>query len=468
MPTILLYYIRQQTIQTMTQLVPQEIKNIYYKLEKNGFEAYFVGGCVRDLIMKVSVKDWDLTTDATPEQITKLFPDSFYDNKFGTVGLPTDEHGIVEITTFRTEDGYSDRRRPDKVTWGKTIEEDLSRRDFTMNAIALAISHKPSAISRYVDPFKGQADIEKRIIRTVGNPKERFKEDALRLMRAVRFACQLGFDIDELTGKEIKADSALIKHISSERIRDELLKILSSPDPVKGILLLKDSGLLEFILPELLEGVGISMVRPGRHHTTDVFTHNLMSLKHCPSADPIVRLAALLHDIGKPKSMGKDENGYVTFYNHEITGARVVYEVCQRLRFSKKDTQKIVNLIRWHMFSVNENLTDAGVRRFIRRIGVENVADMMDLRIGDRLGGGTQTAESWRLKKFKERVAGELAPKPFSINDLAIDGNDVMKALNLKPSKRIGDILQKLFEEVDEDLSKNNKEYLLERVKQIR
>lgn len=461
----------------MKREIPQEVLDIYKKFEDNGYEIFLVGGCVRNLLMEIPVKDWDMTTNATPAEISKLFPDSFYNNVFGTVGVPINNNSIVEITTYRTEEGFSNKRHPDKVSWGKTIEEDLSRRDFTMNAIALKfnknktsdqssiVNHQSSIV--YVDPYDGRDDIKNRIIRTVGDPKERFKEDALRLMRAIRFSSQLGFDIDSATGREIKADAKLILQISAERVRDELLKILASKNPEKGITLLKEAGILKFILPELLEGVDVSQVRPGRHHTTDVYTHNLMSMFHCPSENPIVKFAALLHDAGKPEVRGEDKDGLVTFYNHEIAGAKIAYEICQRLRFSKKDTQKIVNLIRWHMFSVNENLSDAGVRRFIRRIGVENVADMMDLRIGDRLGGGTQTAESWRLKKFKERVAGELAPKPFSINDLAIDGNDIMRELSLKPGPEVGKILQKLFEEVDQDLEKNNKEYLLGKAKKL-
>lgn len=452
----------------MKEKIPEEILKVYKKMEENGFEVFFVGGCVRNLLMNIPVKDWDLTTSAKPEQISELFPDSFYNNVFGTVGIPHKKDSVIEITTYRTEDGFSNKRHPDKISWGKTIEEDLSRRDFTMNAIAMKWSmvNGKSSIS-FVDPYKGQDDIEKRIIRCVGNPKERFKEDALRLMRAIRLASQLGFDIDEATGKEIKSDARLIKEISFERIRDEFIKIILSSDPVKGITLLKESGILELILPELLEGVGVSQARPGRHHTTDVYTHNVMSMKLCPSNDPIIKFAALLHDAGKPRVVGKDKDGLVTFYNHEMSGAKMAYEICKRFRFSKKDTDRVVSLIRWHMFSVNENLSDAGVRRFIRRIGIENVADMMDLRIGDRLGGGTQTAESWRLKKFKERVAGELAPKPFAITDLKINGNDIMKVLKLKPGPEIGKKLQLLFEEVDEDMSKNNKAYLLDRVKEI-
>jgi tRNA nucleotidyltransferase (CCA-adding enzyme) len=344
----------------MNQKIPPEVLEVYKAVENAGFEVYFVGGCVRNLLMNIPVKDWDLTTSAKPEEIQKLFKDAYYNNDFGTVGIPVNENSVVEITTYRTEHGFSNKRHPDKVVWGKTIEEDLARRDFTMNAIAFKLIENDK--QEYVDPYNGLEDIEERIIRCVGNPQARFKEDALRLMRAIRFASQLDFYIEEATGKEIKADAKLIKDISWERIRDELMKIMASPDPVKGITLLKESGILEIILPELLEGVGVSQVRPGRHHTTDVYTHNVMSLKHCPSTDPVVRFAALLHDVGKPAVKGEDKDGLVTFYNHEVAGARIAYEICKRLRFSKKDTYKVVNLIRWHMFSVNENLSDAGIR----------------------------------------------------------------------------------------------------------
>jgi len=453
--------------------VPEKVLEFYKKIQQSGFDVFFVGGGVRNLLMGIPVKDWDLATNATPQEILELFGDSFYDNAFGTVGIPFEmgnKKSVVEITTFRTEHGYEDKRHPTKVSWGKTIEEDLSRRDFTINAIALKsrkITKNTLEELEIVDPFNGRGDIEKKLIRAVGDPGLRFKEDALRLMRGVRLSTQLNFTIEEKTWEEIKNDCALIKHVSFERIRDELLKILGSENPDEGILLLKDSGILEYIVPELLEGVNVSQERPGRHHTTDVFTHNLLSLKFCPSIDPIVRFAALIHDIGKPKALGKDKNGLVTFYNHEVVGARIAEQICDRLKFSKKEKERVVNLIRWHMFTVDEKITDAAVRRFIRRIGIDNVADMMDLRIGDRLGGGTQTAESWRLKLFKERVAGELAPKPFSIEDMAINGNDVMKELGIKPGPKIGKILQQLFEETDEDLSKNNREYLLKRVKEL-
>ncbi|MDE2026521.1 MAG: HD domain-containing protein, partial [Patescibacteria group bacterium] len=277
------------------------------------------------------------------------------------------------------------------------------------------------------------------------------------------------FQIDEQTWTCIQEDAMLLPAISGERIRDELLKILASEYPYEGIIMLKNANILQYILPELLEGIKLSQARPGRHHVYDVFTHNVLALKLCPSKDPIVRFATLIHDIGKARVVAKDENGLVIFYNHEIAGSQLAYEICNRLHFSKKDRKKIVTLIRWHMFTVDENITDAAVRRFIRRIGVENVKDMIDLRIGDRLGSGIpeSRAESWRLKKFKERIEEQLAPSPFSIDDLAIDGTDIMKELDIKPGPMIGKILQTLFEEVDEDLNKNTKEYLFQRIKEL-
>lgn len=457
----------------MTEHIPGHILTIAKIFQEAGFSIYLVGGCMRDVLHGRKVKDWDLTTDATPEQMLTLFPDAFYDNAFGTVGIPvksleeTEHKGVVEITTFRTEQGYADRRHPERVEWGKTIEEDLSRRDFTINAMALAITDGKALADAIIDPYGGRKDLDQKLVRAVGDPNIRFKEDALRLMRAIRFATQLGFAIEEETLQAVTQDAALLAEISKERIRDELMKILASEYPYEGIMLLKNTNLLQYIIPELIEGIGISQARPGRHHKDDVFTHNVLSLKHCTSTDPLVRFATLIHDVGKPRVASTDKDGYIIFHNHEIVGSRIAREIADRLRFSKKEREKVVTLVRWHMFTVDEHITDSAVRRFIRRIGVENVKDMMDLRVGDRLGGGTQTAESWRLKLFKKRVEEQLAPAPFSINDLAIDGNDIMKELNLKPGRHIGDMLQILFEEVDEDLTKNTKEYLLKRLHEI-
>ena len=451
----------------MDKKIPDRVRDLYLKLENAGYEAYLVGGCVRNLLMDLPVTDWDMTTNATPEKIQEIFPDSFYDNAFGTVGVKfetlEDEKDYAEITTYRTEKDYSDFRHPKDVKWGSSINEDLSRRDFTINAVALKLTRNELL---FVDPYDGKNDIKLKLIRAVGNPDERFKEDALRLLRAVRFCAQLKFNIEEKTLEAIKKDAHLIEHVSFERIRDEIFKIFETDKAYEGMMLLDEIGILDVIFPELTRGKGVSQSRPGRHHTSDVFTHNLLSLKECPSTNPLVKFATFLHDVGKPYAASKDKNGYVIFYNHEVVGSKIAKDICERLRFSNKQKEKIYTLIRWHMFTVDEHITDSAIRRFIRRVSLDNVKDIIDLRIGDRLGGGTQTAESWRLRKFKERLEEQLHP-PFSINDMKIDGNDIMKELKIKPGKQVGTLLKELFKEVDENLSKNTKEYLVPRLHEI-
>jgi len=413
-----------------------------------------VGGAVRDLLTKTEVKDWDFTTDATPEEIQKLFPDSYYDNKFGTVGVKLEEK-ILEITTFRSESGYSDRRRPDKVVWGKSLKEDLKRRDFTINAMSFDKNLK------LIDPFEGKKDLTNKLIRAVGDADKRFQEDALRMMRAIRIASQLGFSIETKTLTAINKNSTLINQIAGERVRDELLKILASPFPKDGVLMLFASGLLQYILPELIETRG---VKQAGHHTKDVWLHSLDSLAACPAPDPIVRLATLLHDMAKPrvnKSMGVGKE--ITFYNHEVVGGRMTKLISQRLKLSKKDSDLLWLLVRWHMFAYEPHMTDKAIRRFIKRIGRENIGNMMMLRVGDRVGGGSRET-SWRLRELQTRI-GQVLLKPFTINDLKIDGNDVMEILQLKPGPKVGQILKKLFDEVLDDAAKNEREYLLRRIK---
>jgi len=435
------------------KLSPQVMK-VLQTLESGGFEAYVVGGAVRDLLTKTEVKDWDFTTDATPEEIQKLFPDSYYDNKFGTVGVKLEEK-ILEITTFRSESGYSDRRRPDKVVWGKSLKEDLKRRDFTINAMSFDKNLK------LIDPFEGKKDLTNKLIRAVGDADKRFQEDALRMMRAIRIASQLGFSIETKTLTAINKNSTLINQIAGERVRDELLKILASPFPKDGVLMLFASGLLQYILPELIETRG---VKQAGHHTKDVWLHSLDSLAACPAPDPIVRLATLLHDMAKPrvnKSMGVGKE--ITFYNHEVVGGRMTKLISQRLKLSKKDSDLLWLLVRWHMFAYEPHMTNKAIRRFIKRIGRENIGNMMMLRVGDRVGGGSRET-SWRLRELQTRI-GQVLLKPFTINDLKIDGNDVMEILQLKPGPKVGQILKKLFDEVLDDAAKNEREYLLRRIK---
>ncbi len=451
----------------MKLIFPKDVKDILSIIRKAKFEAYVVGGCVRNLILGRDTKDWDFTTNATPQDLLKLFPDGFYDNKFGTVGVPIKQPTtinsqltiIYEITTYRSESDYTDHRHPDKIIWGTTIEEDLKRRDFTINALA-------SDGEKLIDLFDGQKDIKKKIIRAVGNPEERFKEDALRMMRAIRIATQLQFIIEDNTFNAIKNNAKLLSQISSERVRDELIRILQTSFPGDGIKLLRNSQLLSVILPELEKCFGIEQKSPQRHHIYDVGTHLIKSLENCPSKDPIVRLATLLHDIGKAITVNKTSDGIITFYNHEIIGTSSVRNIADRLHFSKHDRERLIKLVRFHQFTVDERQTDSALRRFIRNVGVENLADMLELRVGDRLGGGALET-SWRLELYKKRLI-EVQKQPFTTSDLKVDGHDMMKIYNIGPGPLVGAVLNMLFDDVVEGKLINEREVLLKRIKQLK
>jgi tRNA nucleotidyltransferase (CCA-adding enzyme) len=463
----------------MVVKTPPFVQKIIETLEKEGYEIYIVGGVVRDILLGREAVDWDFTTNAHPEIILSLLPKAFYDNRFGTVGVtdPKEEkkktyYGkspVYEITTFRKEIGYSDLRHPDKVVWGKTIEEDLERRDFTINAMALKpITNDKWQMTNFklIDPHGGQKDIEAELIRAVGDPKTRFQEDALRLMRAIRIATQLKFTIEPKTFKAIQSNASLISKISAERIRDELLKLLSYKYAADGYLLLRTSGLAKIILPEIEAGFGVDQKSPMRHHIYDVGTHSVESLRNSTSLDPIVNLAILLHDVGKPIVFHKDKDGLITFYNHEVVGASIARNIGRRLRLSKKDKERLFNLVRWHQFTVDERQTDSAVRRFIRNVGKENLADILEVRRADRLGGGARDT-SWRLELFKQKLV-EVQKQPFSVNDLKVDGNDVMKILNITPGPAVGKVLNQLFAEVEDNKRKNKRGLLLKRLKEIK
>ncbi len=438
--------------------LPKFVLEILKKFEEAEFEIYVVGGAVRDLISKKIIDDWDFTTSATPEEILKIFPDGFYDNAFGTVGISDESSpNPFEITTFRHEIGYSDKRRPDKVVWGKTLEEDLKRRDFTINAMALKRKGQKYEI---IDPYDGKKDLKKKLIKAVGDASKRFSEDALRMMRAVRFSAELNFSIEKKTLEAIKANASSINEIAKERIKDELLKILASPHPYEGIVTFREVGLSQEIMPEFEKTFGVEQKSPGRHHIHDVGTHSLLSLKNCKSEDPIVRLATLIHDIGKPQTYKKSEKGLITFYNHEVVSTKIAKRIAERLRLSKRQSEKLVTLVQYHQFTVDERQTDKAIRRFIKRVGKKNIKDMLDLRVGDRLGGGARET-SWRLEEFKKRLI-EVQKQPFTIHDLKISGNDVMKELKLEPGPKVGEILEKLFEEVEKKKIPNEKRALLD------
>jgi len=447
----------------MKTKLPPTVLKLVNKFLQHHHQIFLVGGAVRDLLSKRPVHDWDFTTEATPTQILELFPkQSFYHNRFGTVGITLKKGQVFEVTTFRKEFQYSDQRHPDKIVWGKSIEEDLSRRDFTINAMALQFLKKGQQIkTKLIDPFDGQKDLQKKLIRAVGDPDQRFAEDALRMIRAVRLAAQLGFLIEDKTFRSLQKNAALIKKISWERIKDEFFKLLASPYPAEGLLLLYNAQILSLILPELVAARGVAQAK---HHVDDVWTHSLKSLQSCPSPNPLVRLATLLHDIGKPAT-AEGEGEKRTFYNHEVVGAKMALVIGRRFRLSKKELEKLYRLVRWHQFTVDENQTDKAIRRFIRRVGKENLKDMLDLRIGDRLGGGARQT-SWRLELFKKRLA-EVQKQPFSLKDLKVNGHDVMRILQIKSGPLVGKILNQLFAEVEEDKELNQRKYLLQRIPQI-
>ncbi|MBU4348249.1 CCA tRNA nucleotidyltransferase [Patescibacteria group bacterium] len=449
------------------ELEKPEIKKISQALLEAGFEVCLVGGCVRDILSNKEPKDWDIATNAKPEETQKIFSDSVYENSFGTVAVKTrsddPKFKIIEITTYRSEGKYTDKRHPDEVKFTKTINEDLARRDFTINAIALKMDlDNPFEL---IDPFRGTQDIDKKIIRAVGNPDERFKEDALRLMRAIRFRAQLDFNIEKETEESIKKHASLLELVSKERIRDEFSKMLMTNKATEGIEKMQELGILKYVIPELVEGIGVSQ---NKHHIFTVFEHNLKSLGYAVAKNFIleIRLAALLHDVGKAKSK-RGEGEDATFYGHQVIGARMAEKILDRLHFSKVIIKKVVLLIREHMFVYDpEAVTDAGARRLLRRVGKENIDDLFLLREADRIGSGVPKAQPYRLRHLKFRIE-KVSKDPISAKMLQVDGTDIMRELNMKPSPRIGYILSVLLEEVLDDPSLNTKDYLINKIKQL-
>jgi len=443
--------------------VPDEVRGVCAKLAQAGFEAYLVGGCVRDIILKREPKDWDVATDAKPEQVLKLFPDSVYENDFGTVGVKTESEDpklkVVEVTTYRIEGKYSDKRHPDEVKFAKTIEEDLSRRDFTVNAMAMDLK------GDMIDPFGGRDDLKKKIIRTVGDPGERFNEDALRLMRAVRFAVELDFDIELATRRAIEKMAGGLEEIAKERIRDELQKMLMARNAAKGIILLEEMDLLRYVLPELREGLGVGQ---NKHHIYSVFEHDVKSLDYTAKQNYslAVRMAALLHDVGKPRAKVGDGPDS-TFYQHEYISAKMTVRALDRLRFSKDFIEQVAHLVRRHMFHYNVGeISPAGVRRFVVRVGTENIDDLLKVREADRIGSGVAKAVPYKLRHLLFMI-DKVKHDPLSPKMLKITGDDVMRELDLSPGPRIGWILTALLEEVIDDPKLNDSKELTLRMKKF-
>ncbi len=441
--------------------LPSYIRNIINVLNIYQYEAYVVGGAVRDALLGKEPKDYDIVTSAKPDKVIDIFEKLNYQViptglKHGTVTV-LDEGNPIEITTFRVDGKYSDNRSPDTVTFVETLEEDLSRRDITINAMAY---HPDLGI---IDYFSGESFLEQKCIKTVGNANERFKEDALRMMRVIRFACQLDFEIERYTFEGIQINAELIKNVSNERVRDELVKILLSDCPTKGIELLQKSGLLQYVLPELNKCVGFDQRNP--HHNKDVFKHTLKVLENVPK-NINIRLAALLHDIGKPTTFSVGEDGVGHFYSHHLKGYDLTQDILRRLKFDNKTVENVSILVKEHM-SRYPHIRKSSIKKLINRIGKNNIDDLINLQIADIIGS-IPPYDFKNVIDLKEEIYRVLNEKePLSIKDLNINGYDLIN-IGMEPGKQMGEILNKLLEMVLENPDLNTKDILLEEAKRLR
>ena len=430
--------------------VPGPVLELIGRLHANGHAAFVVGGSLRDALLGREPQDWDLTTDALPDRIVELFPGAVYENRFGTVAIRRDDD-VFEITTFRSEHEYADFRRPHRVEFGDDIEADLARRDFTVNAIAWGRA-APAAFV-LVDPFDGLADLEAHLLRAVGDPDARFREDALRMIRAVRLAAALEFEIEPATRAAIRANARLVAHLSGERIGAELAKLLAAPRPSIGLRLAEETGLLGVLSPELAAQRGVPQNKvPGE----DLWDHTLRTVDATPADRPVIRLTALLHDIGKPATLA---DGH--FHHHDVVGARQAEALLRGLRYPRAATEEVVHLIRHHMFTVDPDATDAAVRRFIKRIGKERVDALFALRRADDIGSGLSPDDPDQLA-FRDRIDAELAAEAaLDRYALRIDGTDLMRELGLEPGPRLGRMLDALVDRVIADPGLNERATLL-------
>lgn len=454
-------------IQASRPQVPDEVTRVTQALHEAGFEAYLVGGCVRDMLRNKKPKDWDVTTNATPDAITGLFEHSFYENRFGTVSVVNDDTDdetlrIIEVTPYRTEGQYSDNRRPDTVQFSDSLDDDLARRDFSINAIAYDVKK-----DTYYDPYSGKADIKDKTIRTVGDAEDRFAEDALRMMRAVRLQAELGFSLESQTRQATQKHSGALESIAVERIRDEFERIIRSSNPKDSLEDMRTLGLLPYVLPELEETFHVEQ---NQAHSYDVWTHLLHSVQHAADKEwsLTIRLTALLHDIGKPATKEWDhKKGDWSFHGHEVVGAKIAEKALKRLTFSKDLVSRVTTLIRWHMFfSDPDEITLSAVRRMVRNVGKDHVWDLINVRICDRVGTGRPKEQPYRLRKYQAMIE-EALRSPVTVQNLAIDGTDLMDELNIQPGPKIGLILHALLEEVLEDPEQNKRDTLLARAQDL-
>jgi len=441
--------------ENLSKNLPPAVLEAVKSLQDRGYQAYLVGGSLRDLLLGKTHSDWDLATDAQPSAVMELFPHHYPTGiAHGTV---TAHHRrlALEITTFRSEGTYTNGRHPDRVTFVSSIEEDLSRRDFTINALA----YDPIA-DKFMDLFGGTTDLSKGIIRAVGDPAERFNEDGLRPLRAIRFAVQLNFDIEEQTYSAVRRAKERFLCVAAERVRDEMQKIMLAEKPSLAFELLRKVGYLEDILPELLEGWSVPQ---NEFHAYDIYGHGLETCDAAPKEKPAVRWSALLHDIGKVKTRVEHPDGRVTFYMHQEVGAQSALTALRRLRFSAKDAGYIAHLIRQHMFNYTPDWSDSAVRRFVRKVGKEHIADLFDLRLADWKGNGLTRGFPAYLDIFRDRIEAIIAAgDALTVRDLAIDGEQVMKLLNIPPGPQVGEILERLLAIVLENPQCNTASYLQE------
>lgn len=447
--------------------IPDILKKMNEIFVQHGYKAYLVGGAVRDMLMGKEPHDWDVTTDATPEQVMSIFRKVIPTGiAHGTVTVHFMKNEI-EVTTFRTESDYSDGRHPDKVEYTGNIEEDLSRRDFTINAIASYLGD-----GTITDPFHGRDDIKRKVIRTVGNPLERFSEDGLRPVRAVRFSAQLGFEIERETLKAISEPEILKKTsgISLERFRDELLKLMKAEKPSAGLKLMEESGILDIFIPEFKKCRGCIQGDFRGYHQFDVLDHLFYACDGAPASKQNVRLAALFHDIGKPdvkRVIPTPQGDQFTFYNHEAKSQQITKEILFRLKFSNTEIANICHLVVNHMFNYTQDWTDAAVRRFLAKIQAENLEDLYDLRLADIYGmnnapvRGQDSRTIALLNELKDRISKETEKNSvLSLKQLAVNGKDLMKN-GISAGKDLGFVLNQLLETVLEDPSQNEKEQLI-------
>jgi|LSQX01.2.fsa_nt_gb poly(A) polymerase len=435
------------------------------RLQEAGYAAFLVGGCVRDIYLGSLPHDWDVATDARPEAVRRLFPRTHdVGARFGTVGVIPPEAardeavGSVEVTTFRKDLGYQDGRRPTQVSFGASIEEDLARRDFTMNAVAW----NPAA-GAVVDPFHGLSDIEAGLIRAVGDPTVRFREDALRMLRAVRFSSQLGFTIDPDTWTAIEREAHRVQQLSSERIRDELLRLLETDRAGEGLWVLHELGLMRYCLPELQGTFRMAQGKPG---APTLLAHLIQTVDACPP-DPVLRLAALFHDVGKLTTRAVTPEGRVIFHGHEKASAEVALRACRRLRMPKRETCRIVELVRMHMV-FGEEVGKKAVRRWVAANGEDWVRDLILLRRADHVASGGDPGDNPfadRLERLLDEVVAE--GSAFTVRDLAIGGREVMAATGLAPGPKVGEVLQRLLERVLEAPELNEEKRLIELAREI-